>query len=159
MTKITSKSAIKMNDIVKHEFRKTLTFKVTETSPKVIIRRCDPHSFEVQTRYKGYSLAPRDFSQGHITLVSNGPKIANKVIKISATAKITTVAELAKKDIFNEFENIIVEFLDLENQLSPENLTCDGEATNSQVASRRKEIMRKWSLLEMYVGQTVTAEA
>tara|TARA_R100000008_G_C3439739_1_gene93769 strand:+ start:265 stop:477 length:213 start_codon:yes stop_codon:yes gene_type:complete len=50
------------------------------------------------------------------------------------------------------------EFLSLANGLSPENLTCDGEATKKQVIQRRKTLMGRWRQLEKAVGRKVTEE-
>lgn len=47
-------------------------------------------------------------------------------------------------------------FLDLANQLSPENLSCDGEASSSYVRSRYNALKTEWSRLEDIVGRKVT---
>ena len=43
-------------------------------------------------------------------------------------------------------------------QLSPENLTCDGELSNAQVRIRYRQLMKEWNALEREVGRTVTEE-
>jgi hypothetical protein len=48
------------------------------------------------------------------------------------------------------------QFLVLANQLSPENLCCDGEAPMSYVRKRRSQLMKEWSRLERLLGRTVT---
>jgi hypothetical protein len=50
------------------------------------------------------------------------------------------------------------EFLMLAGQLSPENLTCDGELSPSQVARKRRQINAQWASLEKRVGRTVTKD-
>lgn len=47
-------------------------------------------------------------------------------------------------------------FLSLAAELSPENLTCDGELSHAQVASRRKVLMAAWGELERIFGRPVT---
>jgi hypothetical protein len=42
--------------------------------------------------------------------------------------------------------------------LSPENLTCDGELSRRQVDMRYREIMREWRLLEKQAGFSVSQE-
>lgn len=160
MTKVTNKSKLNIGDIVKHEYRKTLTFKVTEVSPRVKIRRCNKAG-DINERFKGYGLAPRDFSQGLITLVSKAvveakdPEVFySKIVKEEGI----TVDQLESSTPFNELSNIINEFRKIECDLSPENLTCDGEASAYYVRKKKKELLSKWALLEQYVGRKVLAE-
>jgi hypothetical protein len=49
-------------------------------------------------------------------------------------------------------------FSSLACQLSPENLTCDGELRGAQVRARHKQLMKEWNALEREVGRTVTEE-
>ncbi len=49
-------------------------------------------------------------------------------------------------------------FLLLANAMSPENLSCDGEATKKQVIQRRKTLMGHWRQLEKTVGRKVTED-
>lgn len=49
-------------------------------------------------------------------------------------------------------------FLQLVSDLSPENLSCDGELTNAQVNKRRKQIMTKWRHTERLYGSEVTED-
>lgn len=44
------------------------------------------------------------------------------------------------------------------NQLSPENLCCDGELSPAQVRARRASINREWRELEKEAGRKVTQE-
>ncbi len=48
---------------------------------------------------------------------------------------------------------VLNEFQDLECQLSPENLHCDGEITRAQAESKRKKIMRRWKELVAELGR------
>lgn len=50
------------------------------------------------------------------------------------------------------------QFLELQNQLSPENLCGDGEYTKAQSKDRHKEIMIQWWALEDKIGMKVNAE-
>lgn len=47
---------------------------------------------------------------------------------------------------------------DLSTRLSPEWLTCDGELSNSQVRSRRSQIMREWKEVERRAGFSITPD-
>lgn len=53
-------------------------------------------------------------------------------------------------------EKIKSGFADLACQLSPENLTCDGELSAAQVSRRRATIKRQWAELERRAGQKVS---
>ena len=53
---------------------------------------------------------------------------------------------------------IHTQFLDLACQLSPENLTCDGELPPAQVKRRQKILVSKWLKLEKQIGRSVSEE-
>ena len=44
-------------------------------------------------------------------------------------------------------------------ELSPENLTCDGECSPSEVRSRERDIMRRLKALQEEIGRPVSEEA
>ena len=46
-------------------------------------------------------------------------------------------------------------FDNLRNELSPENLFCDGEISRTQAAARKAAIIRCWKELELIVGHRV----
>lgn len=50
----------------------------------------------------------------------------------------------------------IKEFYNLANGLSPENLTCDGECSATQVKQRRAFIMKQWKALEKKHGMKIS---
>ena len=49
-------------------------------------------------------------------------------------------------------------FMDLSCQLSPENLTCDGELTSQEVLKRASKISKQWKALESEVGRFVSED-
>ena len=49
-------------------------------------------------------------------------------------------------------------FIRLAGELSPENLSCDGECSDAEVRQRRSNIMRQWKELERRAGRTVTED-
>jgi hypothetical protein len=49
-------------------------------------------------------------------------------------------------------------FLDLTNRLSPENLACDGEATQAEIEKEYASIMKSWRSLEVIAGRKVTED-
>jgi len=53
---------------------------------------------------------------------------------------------------------IIKDLQDIDNQLSPENLTCDGELSSSEVEARQKLLEACWKKLEKELGRKVTSE-
>ena len=50
------------------------------------------------------------------------------------------------------------EFLDLSCALSPENLSCDGEASVAYVRQRARTLNAQWAALEKRLGRKVTEE-
>jgi hypothetical protein len=53
---------------------------------------------------------------------------------------------------------LIQQFQRLSNQLSPENLSCDGELTKYQVDKNRIRLKLQWESLEKQAGRTVSDE-
>jgi len=53
-------------------------------------------------------------------------------------------------------EKVMERFFELTNNLSPENLSCDGELSQSQIHKRHTEIMTEWRQLENKIGMKVT---
>ena len=49
-------------------------------------------------------------------------------------------------------------FFRLAGDLSPENLTCDGELSDSQVAKKYKALKKEWVILEKKVGRAVSED-
>lgn len=49
-------------------------------------------------------------------------------------------------------------FLRLASQLSPENLSCDGELPRYRVRSKYARLMKEWKALEREVGRKVTED-
>lgn len=54
--------------------------------------------------------------------------------------------------------NILRQFQHLVLQLSPENLSCDGELSRRQIQSRHAAIIREWKALEKQVGRRVSLD-
>lgn len=55
-------------------------------------------------------------------------------------------------------EEIMEEFLQLACALSPENLTCDGEASEKDIQTNLKSIQKAWKELEEEIGYPITEE-
>lgn len=55
-------------------------------------------------------------------------------------------------------EEIMEEFLQLACALSPENLTCDGEASQKDIQANLKSIKKAWNELEEEIGYPVTED-
>jgi len=55
-------------------------------------------------------------------------------------------------------DSLYQKFLTLCSQLSPENLTCDGELSASQVRVRVARINKEWKSLEAQLGRKVTED-
>jgi len=50
------------------------------------------------------------------------------------------------------------QFSSLAAQLSPENLSCDGELSRAKIASRHRALTKQWKALEKAAGQTVSED-
>lgn len=55
-------------------------------------------------------------------------------------------------------DEIWARFRELASDLSPENLTCDGELSRTQVQRRLKALRKEWGQLETLLGREVTEE-
>jgi hypothetical protein len=55
-------------------------------------------------------------------------------------------------------EDLQREFSSLLNQLSPENMSCDGEIRGAELDARYAEAHKKWRDLEKKAGRKVTEE-
>ena len=53
-------------------------------------------------------------------------------------------------------DEIKAKFSDLACQLSPENLSCDGELPRAQVQAKYRRLLKEWAALEKLVGRKVT---
>ncbi len=51
-----------------------------------------------------------------------------------------------------------IKFMNLSNQLSPENLHCDGEISRAEANRKYKSLMREWSNLEKQIGFKVSED-
>lgn len=95
-------------------------------------------------------------NRGSLIVLENGkkyrvsPDVVQYLEKVGAkpsplpTGKITDA-------VWDQFHN-------LASQLSPENLTCDGELPKYEVKRRHSELTRTWKALERKVGRKVTEE-
>lgn len=74
--------------------------------------------------------------------------------------KVKTVIQQREEDKANAnlTDAIKLRFLDLSSQLSPENLSCDGELPRHKIAARRAAILKEWKSLEAQVGRKVGEE-
>lgn len=55
-------------------------------------------------------------------------------------------------------ESLMTEFKKLANDLSPENLCCDGELCQAEVGRKYNFLMKEWKLLEKKAGRKVTED-
>jgi hypothetical protein len=64
---------------------------------------------------------------------------------------IDQATKAANTAIWNKFSSLL-------SQLSPENLSCDGELTRAQITFRKQVIKKEWEYLELALGHKVTEE-
>ena len=74
--------------------------------------------------------------------------------------QMVAMSKIFNKDAkFPETEAEIMDyFRRLSSELSPENLTCDGELSTREVARKRNGILQSWKYLEGKLGRKVTEE-
>ena len=91
---------------------------------------------------------------------SRSPVIAERIRdgKIFKMPKHYVNPSLPKTGSAKLTKKIKEEFVDLACQLSPENISCDGEISMAQVRIRRAAIMRKWGALERRINRAVTED-
>lgn len=133
-----------VGDLVKHAARKTVVFQIVSVEGRAYkVKRTKNGA--IDNRYKGYKVP---FShEKHLVKVGAG-KVESK-----PAVALVTIDDLQNNPFIST--NIVSEFMRLVNEFSPENLSCDGELSASQVQKKRAELNRKWDLLEQYVGQKV----
>jgi hypothetical protein len=82
--------------------------------------------------------------------------------KMNLLVKKPSAFEKQKPDLTEKYERLTDaikgEFSDLANQLSPENLACDGECSAAEANRRKKEILAQWKKLEQRIGMKVTED-
>jgi hypothetical protein len=54
--------------------------------------------------------------------------------------------------------NVMEKFAVLVQEMSPENLTCDGELSQSRVNQKWKKLNKQWGKLEKELGRTITED-
>lgn len=52
-------------------------------------------------------------------------------------------------------DDVLQQFLELAGELSPENLSCDGELSRSRVKQKFTQLKREWARLEKQIGMSV----
>jgi hypothetical protein len=70
---------------------------------------------------------------------------------LNIAPKFTKTSEGLSDEIKREFSRLV-------GELSPENLTCDGECSGAEVRRRRINITRQWKELERRAGLTVSED-
>lgn len=62
-----------------------------------------------------------------------------------------TTIQLSEKEAWQQLVKLV-------GELSPENLTCDGELPRSKVEAKRRQILAEWAILERRLGRQVTED-
>jgi hypothetical protein len=78
-----------------------------------------------------------------------------KIVQIKLGKRSLDAKEVPKFKVFVSDE-MMGKFARLENEFSPENLTCDGELSNAQVKKKYGMLMREWKALEKEVGHKIS---
>lgn len=77
-------------------------------------------------------------------------------VKIATMLKIVkklTAARATKTSLPDKYAKL---FLSLFNDMSPENLSCDGELSRAEQRARLRRIEQEWKRLERQVGRKVS---
>lgn|SRR5574344_929901 len=153
----TNGKELKPGMVVSTAFRKTALYSIVDIGPDAItIDRVRASNGFPSAGDKLKMLRLRDVEAAQLYYVGD-QKNPTKYAGISSLSSAKTLDEMYETIPF-ESKNIIKEFATLLSDLSPENLTCDGEASMPQVRNKQANIERKWSLLESYVGHKVSKD-
>ena len=97
----------------------------------------------------------------NMSLIRKADSPMEAEVNIPCASQSSVLEEMLRhKQLFNKDAKLPTDeascalwFEDLECQLSPENLTCDGELSPTQVRAKRTHIMRAWRELEKIQGK------
>jgi len=92
----------------------------------------------------------RDEATGQELLAPNVDIVAGEAARVESAPRQFSKASVGDS-IFNEF-------LDLATNLSPENLTCDGELSPRQVMVKRQMLTSAWQRLEREINMVVSED-
>ena len=143
-----------LGDVIKISVRKRNIYKVVNVRKDgtLEIRKVNKVDFTDAGDKSTFLIPPKQFDMieeilGNTPVENKGPK--KESLKLSEMLK-------------NEFVYMMkgdwqaVQVLEnLASQYSPENLTCDGELSNSEVRVRKAELDRKWQAMETYFQKTI----
>jgi hypothetical protein len=153
-------SDISKGSLVRHRYRKTVTYQIVEDRGNKVSMRAVIPSSNGGWQDKGNKYTYRAYKKDLIK-VGEHPLIQSlETGRMGGSSSGLPALEregLESKLSFGVISrNIMDEFTDLASQLSPESLTCDGELTSREVDLRHADLMRKWKLLESYLGYSVS---
>jgi hypothetical protein len=153
-------TTLEIGTVISIPERKRNIYKITDIKrTQYRIHRCenDPKN--------GYPLAS-DKTTYMYPIAKEGIQVIGKGTAESTEVDIFTYGSEAHKEEGVSIESleknvfvprfVVKAFQSLENELSPENLFCDGEISRSAAMAKKAKIDRLWSALEGYIGKKVT---
>lgn len=154
MLKTVDGKELKPGMVVSTAFRKTALYAIVEIETKSItIDRVRTSAGYPSAGDRLKMLRIKDVNDARLTYVGyqKNPMNVN-------TIYVNTPSERSIEEMYKSHAepNIVKEFMRLLQELSPENISCDGELSMSQIRKREADIERKWKILETYVGHKVS---
>jgi hypothetical protein len=148
--------ALRTGSIVSHRYRKSALYLVIVVGPDIyhLVRVKKQKGYPVSAigRYverDASALTEVDYAPEHASMNRESAKRSNyKPSQLNILPPCQTKDQIPI-DIYEQFYALLW-------QLSPENLTCDGELSRSQVQSRYNQLKRHWAQLEAQIGLSVS---
>jgi hypothetical protein len=155
-----NKSELSIGDIIKVTARKTKSFIVTDIDARSIsIKGVD--KWGIPEAVNGYRVRNKQIEDGMITEIvgkgkaaSTSPAAARRDSSVPKIVSVTASKLIADKGIFEQ--QAVALLKSIAYGYSPENLSCDGEASRSQIAAVKRSLDTKWAAMEMYFGTKIT---
>lgn len=142
-----------LGDVIKISVRKRNIYKVVNVRKDgtLKIRRVNKVDFTDAGDKTTFLIPPKQFDMieeilGNVPVENKGTK--KESLKLSEMLKNKFAYSGDRLQAVQVLEN-------LASQYSPENLTCDGELSNSEIRARKAELDRKWQAMETYFQKTI----
>lgn len=142
-----------LGDVIKISVRKRNIYKVVNVRKDgtLKIRRVNKVDFTDAGDKTTFLIPPKQFDMieeilGNVPVENKGTK--KESLKLSEMLKNKFAYSGDRLQVIQVLEN-------LASQYSPENLTCDGELSNSEIRARKAELDRKWQAMETYFQKTI----
>lgn len=143
-----------LGDVIKISVRKRNIYKVVNVRKDgtLEIRKVNKADFTDAGDKTTFVIQPKQFDMIE-EILGNAP-VENKGTK-KESLKLSEMLKNAPVYMMKRDWQAVQVLENLASQYSPENLTCDGELSNSEIRARKAELDRKWQAMETYFQKTI----